>query len=105
MSNIGVWENPAPGVRRKIMVAGSALMTMEVQFEQGAVGSLHTHPHEQATYCVSGRFAFTVDGVTRDLVPGDCILIPGGAPHEVVALEAGALVDAFTPVREDLIRR
>lgn len=35
MSNIGVWEDAEPGVRRKIMPPGASLMMMEVHFEEG----------------------------------------------------------------------
>lgn len=104
MSMYDGWENPEPGVRRKIMPPGQQLMMMEVHFEAGAVGALHAHPHEQMTYCLRGRFEFTVDGRRHPLGPGDTLRIPGGAMHGVVALEDGALLDAFTPLREDLLR-
>ena len=33
-------------------------MNVEVSFEKNAVGSLHTHSHEQISYVVSGSFEY-----------------------------------------------
>ncbi len=55
---MGIWEDAEPGVRRRILVAQGRLMLMEVQFIAGSAGYEHQHPHEQISYCVSGRFEF-----------------------------------------------
>ena len=44
------WENPGPGIRRQIMGYDEQLMMVKVQFEKGAVGTMHEHHHSQATY-------------------------------------------------------
>ncbi|MCM3268247.1 cupin domain-containing protein [Paenibacillus elgii] len=105
MSNINVWENAEPGVKRKIFEPGAGIMMMEVHFEEGAEGYAHSHPHEQLSYCLKGRIEFTVDGETKVIAAGETIYIPSGAKHGCRALEASALLDSFTPVREDLVRR
>lgn len=105
MSNIGVWENAEPGVKRKILNANGTLMMMEVHFEEGAQGYQHKHVHEQMSYCVQGSFRFTIDGVDTILKQGDTIYIPSNALHGTVALEPSILLDAFTPIREDLVKR
>lgn len=104
MKNIGIWEDAEPGVRRKILNVGSQIMMMEVHFEAGAVGYDHSHPHEQMSYCLKGKIEFRINGQTQVLLPGDTIRIPSGAVHGVTALEPSALLDAFTPVREDLLK-
>lgn len=105
MGNIGEWENAEPGVVRKIFAPGASIMMMEVRFEAGAEGYEHAHPHEQLTYCLRGRFEFRVDGKKILLSQGETLYIPSGAKHGVTALEEGALLDSFTPLREDLLRR
>jgi quercetin dioxygenase-like cupin family protein len=105
MGKIGVWENAEPGVKRKIYPPGRSLMMMEVHFEKGAEGYVHRHPHEQYSYCLRGRLLFTIDGVEHELKAGDTIYIPGGAAHGTKALEPSALLDTFTPLREDLLTR
>lgn len=106
MSKIGIWENAEPGVRRRILNAGEALMMMEVHFEQGAEGYEHSHPHEQMSYCLKGSFLFRIDGVEQRVSQGEAVVIPSDAKHGVTALEEGsALLDAFTPLRLDLLGR
>lgn len=97
------WEPAEPGVVRRIFEPGKHLMMMEVRFEQGAVGYEHSHPHEQMSYCLKGRIEFTIDGQVHVLKAGETICIPGGAKHGVKALEESALLDSFTPLREDLL--
>jgi quercetin dioxygenase-like cupin family protein len=104
MSNIGVWENAEPGVTRKILQPGKTLMLMEVHFEPGAVGYEHAHPHEQLSYCLKGAIEFTIDGEKQVIRQGESVVIPSGARHGVTALEASALLDSFTPLRDDLIK-
>jgi quercetin dioxygenase-like cupin family protein len=105
MAEIGVWEDAEPGVRRKILQAQGGLMLMEVRFAAGAAGYEHSHIHEQISYCVAGRFEYSLDGRTLRLAAGDSVYVPGNARHGAKALEAGVLVDVFTPVREDLLGR
>lgn len=49
------------GVTRRILAHGGKMMAVEVNFEQGATGPLHNHPHEQLTYVLSGEFEFTIE--------------------------------------------
>ena len=37
------WENPGPGIRRQIMGYDGQLMMVKVDFEKGAVGTIHEH--------------------------------------------------------------
>ncbi|TVY07695.1 cupin domain-containing protein [Paenibacillus cremeus] len=105
MSNINVWENAEPGVKRKIFEPGVGIMMMEVHFEEGAEGYLHSHPHEQLSYLLKGKLEFSVDGEKKVITAGETIYIPSGARHGCRALEASVLLDTFTPVREDLVKR
>ena len=91
------------GVRRQILGHGPDLMMVRVEFDQGAVGALHHHPHRQVAYVVSGRFEVTVDGERTELGPGDCFFIGADLVHGVVAREAGTLIDVFTPARADFL--
>ncbi|RAP75076.1 cupin domain-containing protein [Paenibacillus montanisoli] len=103
-TNVGVWEAAEPGVKRKILRADGGLMMMEVHFESGAEGYEHRHPHEQMSYCLKGTMAFTIDGVQTVIKQGESVYIPSGAIHGAKALEPSALLDAFTPIRQDLLK-
>lgn len=91
------------GVTRRILAHGGTMMAVEVSFEQGAVGPLHHHPHEQLTYVLSGRFAFTIDGETKEVSAGDTLYKRPDVVHGCVCLEAGTLLDTFTPQRDDFL--
>jgi quercetin dioxygenase-like cupin family protein len=97
------WEAVDAGVRRQILAFGPDLMLVRVEFDGGAVGKLHHHPHRQATYVAAGRFEVTVGAEQRTLGAGDSFFAVADVPHAVRALEAGTLVDCFTPAREDFL--
>ncbi|SFI44910.1 Cupin domain-containing protein [Bosea sp. OK403] len=97
------WEPTEPGVKRKIMAYGPELMVVRVAFDAGAVGKTHSHPHRQASYVESGIFDVTIDGRTERLIAGDTFFVPADLVHGVVAVEAGQLVDSFTPMREEFL--
>jgi quercetin dioxygenase-like cupin family protein len=103
MAEIGVWEDAEAGVRRRILQAQGRLMLMEVRFAAGAAGYEHSHVHEQISYCVAGRFEYSLDGRTRLLSEGEAVYVPSNTRHGAKALEQGTLIDVFTPVREDLL--
>ena len=91
------------GVTRRLLAYTDELMCVENTFQTGAVGSLHSHPHTQITYVVSGRFSFTIDGETRQVAAGDTLLKKNGVPHGCTCLEAGVLLDIFNPMRGDFL--
>jgi quercetin dioxygenase-like cupin family protein len=90
-----------PGIVRRTMTAGDKMMLIEVTLDPGAVVPMHTHPHEQTGYVVSGRMRLQIADETLDLNPGDAYMIPGGAEHEATALEPLVIVDIFSPPREE----
>lgn len=97
------WDVTGDGVRRQVLGHSTDLMVVRVVFEAGAIGALHHHPHRQATYVAEGRFDVTVGDETSELVAGDCFYAEADVVHGVRALESGALIDVFTPVRKDFL--
>lgn len=97
------WTDLGNGMRRKILAHQPELMLVKVAFEKGAVGVLHQHPHVQTSYVSSGKFRFSIAGEERILQTGDSCVVPGNLLHGCVCLEAGELIDTFTPVREDFL--
>ena len=91
------------GVSRKVLATLPQQMMVEVSFEQGAVGAVHTHPHTQCTYVHSGEFVFTVCGKDYPVYPGDTLAFAPNEPHGCVCRQAGVLVDVFTPMRDDFL--
>ena len=97
------WMTTSDGNRRRVLVHTDELMVVEFAFEKGAVGVSHSHPHVQASYVAEGRFEVTIDGRTETLEEGDSFIVPSNLVHGVKALEAGRLVDSFTPHRADFL--
>ena len=95
------WTEVGGGIRRKVLCYDDAIMLVRVEFEAGAVGAAHRHPHLQCSVVESGVFDITIGGTTRRLEAGDSYLVPGNVQHGAVAIEAGVLVDVFTPKRDD----
>ena len=92
------------GTTRRVLAWNEQLMTVEVAFEKGATGAPHSHPHVQCSYVLSGKFSYTAEGETVIMNPGDSIVVPGGLVHGTECLEAGTLLDVFTPMREDFVK-
>jgi quercetin dioxygenase-like cupin family protein len=90
-----------PGVVRRTLTDGDRLMLIEVTLEDGAVVPMHTHPHEQTGYLISGRFLFELGDEKREIGSGACWLVPSNVPHQVTALERCVALDIFSPPRED----
>ena len=97
------WEVLGGGVSRKFLGYDNQIMMVKVKFEKSDIGSPHQHFHTQATYCISGKFEFEIDGEKRIVEAGDGVYIEPNLLHSAVCLEAGELIDTFSPVREDFL--
>ncbi|MBQ7560245.1 MAG: cupin domain-containing protein [Synergistaceae bacterium] len=92
------------GVSRRILAYTEKLMIVEVNFLAGSVGTVHTHPHSQNVYIISGKFKFDVNGQEIEVSAGDSLAFEPNLPHGTLCLEAGTLLDIFTPMREDFLK-
>ena len=63
------------GVSRKVLAYDKNLMSVEVRFEKGAVGAMHTHPHTQISYVLAGKFEANIDGEIKVIEKNDGIRI------------------------------
>jgi len=104
IENDGIpWQTVGDGVKRKIMAYDKSLMLVKVSFEAGGVGAVHEHYHSQITHIESGKFEVEINGEKKILSAGDAYYIPPHVLHGAVCIEAGVLVDVFSPMREDFI--
>jgi len=99
-------EDLGGGVSRKILTYGGNVMMVEVTMKKGGVGTVHAHPHEQISYIAAGSFRFTVGDETQVVSAGDSLYMPPNVVHSTVALEDNSIVvDIFTPIREDFLKK
>lgn len=97
------WDVMWEGIRRKIMGFDGRLMLVKVKFEKGAVAPIHKHPHSQSAYIVEGKFDVIIGDHRTILSAGDGFYIPPDVEHGVTAIEAGLVLDSFSPAREDFL--
>ncbi len=96
-------EDVGPGIKRQFLGYNEELMVVKVWFDQGAIGPVHNHFHSQVSYVESGSFEVNVDGKKKVLGAGDSFFIPPHIDHGAVCLEAGVLLDVFSPQRKDFL--
>lgn len=89
------------GITRQFVGYDNSIMMVKVMFEKGAIGYQHEHIHAQTTYVVSGKFEMTIGNETKILEAGDGFYTEPNIIHGCVCLEAGILIDVFSPIRED----
>lgn len=98
------WEPVAEGMKRKIMAYDKSVMMVRVEFETGGIGTVHQHPHVQITNVEKGVFEVEIAGEKKVLHAGDAFYVPSNVLHGAVCLEAGTLIDIFSPAREDFLK-
>lgn len=99
----GKWEQLGPGLSRQILGWDNQIMMVKVRFEKGTIAGQHAHFHTQTSFCHSGKFEFTIDGVRHVIETGDGLYIAPNLLHSAECLEEGVVIDAFSPVREDFL--
>lgn len=103
-NNSAIINDLGGGVKRKVLSYSENIMSVELHFEKGAIGALHSHPHEQIGYIISGSLLYKEDGQDdKVLKAGDTYYVAPNVEHGVVALEETMLLDVFTPMRKDFI--
>ena len=89
------------GIARKTLVCGEKTLMTEFKLKRGSVLPMHSHPHEQTGYLVSGHMVLSIDGTDYDIRPGDSWVIAGDMEHGAEVKEDSVAVEVFSPVRED----
>jgi quercetin dioxygenase-like cupin family protein len=104
-------EQPATltpeGAERRVLSYGGALMAVEFRFPAGVHAPIHSHPHEQIGYLVSGELELLMEQAgemtTTLLRAGASYYVPPNVRHGVVTRAPCVLLDCFTPMREEFV--
>lgn len=85
------------------------LMMVVIDFTDGpsaAPDPPHSHPHEQVSYVAAGELIVHINGDSTRLRAGDMFTVPPNVPHTIQLLsDYVRLVDTFTPLREDFLKK
>jgi quercetin dioxygenase-like cupin family protein len=61
----------------------------------------HSHPNEQVTNMLKGKFKMTVEGITKVITKGCVVIIPPKVNHSGIAITDCYIMDVFYPFRSD----
>jgi quercetin dioxygenase-like cupin family protein len=90
--------------RRRLF--GSQMLWAHVTLGKGCNVATHRHDSEQIAYVISGKVTFRLgdpsdaDYEERLVEAGQVVLLPGGFPHGVDALEDSVILDVLSPPGE-----
>ena len=92
------------GAQRRVLSYGGGIMLVEFTFGAGVRAPIHSHPHEQIGYVVSGEIDLFMDGFeTARLAAGGSYYVAPNVSHGIVTYAPTVLIDCFSPIREDFL--
>lgn len=100
------WETIGDGITRQILGYDGHIMMVKIKAEKsGPVGVEHAHYHPQVTYVSSGKFEFTIGNEKKVVTAGDGMYMEPDVRHSCICIEPGVIVDCFSPMREDFLKK
>ena len=85
------------------VLSGASNMVFWGKLDGGTMAPRHSHPNEQFTWLISGRFATAIGDEPEFIVEaGQVMVIPGGVEHETRYLTDCEIVEFFSPPRTDM---
>lgn len=91
------------GVDFVVLSIGNESMVTKMLYKQTDSVPFHKHPNEQSGYVISGQYNLQFGGNEFLLTEGDTYSIPANVEHRIQIIEAGQVVDVFTPIRQDYL--
>lgn len=91
------------GVSFDVLAVGQHSMVTRMNFRTGDFVPTHSHPNEQAGYVISGKYRIMFQDENEILTTGDSYSIPENIEHSLEVIEAGEVIDVFTPPRQDYL--
>lgn len=91
------------GVDFVVLSIGKDTMVTKMLYKLTDNVTPHKHPNEQSGYVISGKYKLTFEGKEYFLSEGDTYSIPANIEHSLQIIEAGEVVDVFSPIRQDYL--
>lgn len=91
------------GVDFVLLSHGQESMVTKMLYKASDSVPLHKHPCEQSGYVISGEYRIHYLDNDVILKAGDSYTIPRDTDHSIEIINAGEIVDVFSPPREDYL--
>ncbi len=91
------------GVSFDVLAIGQKSMVTKMKYKIGDNVPSHAHPNEQSGYVISGKYRIKFQNLNEIICPGDSYSIPENIEHSLEVIEAGEVIDTFTPLRQDYL--
>lgn len=91
------------GVDFEVLAIGKETMVTKMLYKESDFVPFHKHPNEQNGYVITGRYKLIFENNEYFLSTGDSYSIPANMEHSMEIIEAGEVIDVFTPVRQDYL--
>ena len=86
-----------------VLSIGNDTMVTKMLYKTTDNVPFHKHPNEQSGYVISGKYNLKFEGNEYVLTTGDSYSIPANIEHSIEIIEAGEVVDVFSPIRQDYL--
>jgi len=91
------------GVDFVVLAHGPETMVTKMLYKQSDDVPFHKHPNEQSGYVISGKYRIVFEKNDQVIGPGDSYSIPRDTDHRIEIIEAGEVIDCFSPPRMDYL--
>ncbi len=101
--NSNGFKTPVKGIDMKTLVYGEKSLLTRFHLKKDSQLPLHSHPHEQTGFLISGKIKLFIGDTEYLAEPGDSWCIRGEVEHRAEILEDSVAIEVFSPVRTDYI--
>ena len=91
------------GVYMKTVVYGEKTLMTKFFIKKGSRIPVHSHPHEQTGYMVSGALQFILGDKEYEARPGDSWCILPDVKHGAYCRKESVVIEVFSPLREEYL--
>jgi quercetin dioxygenase-like cupin family protein len=91
------------GIKIKTISYGKKMLMSEFLLKKDSILPNHSHPYEQTGYLIKGNIKLFINGISKNLKPGDSWNIPENIDHKAEILEDSVVIDIFSPARDDYL--